>query len=155
MGTGTGIVAIKNATKARKVIAVDINPKAVECARTNVELNGLQDKIEVRKSNIFSNISEKFDFILYNPPFRFLPDKDFLEQALTDYYYRSLTKFFRESPLHLNKTGKIIMVFGDIGDIEYLKYLARENHFKISERGKIPTIGYIGNYYYLFVYIHL
>jgi len=38
MGTGCGILAVLAAKKARKVVAVDINPYAIECAKKNAVL---------------------------------------------------------------------------------------------------------------------
>src|SRR5690349_9954341 len=39
MGTGSGVGAVVAARHARRVVAVDINPAAVRCARANVLLN--------------------------------------------------------------------------------------------------------------------
>ena len=41
IGTGTGIIAIIASKKLKKVVAVDINRYAVECARKNAEINRL------------------------------------------------------------------------------------------------------------------
>lgn len=47
-GTGSGILAIAAAELgASRVIALDINPGAIEVARANVVLNGVQDMVEV------------------------------------------------------------------------------------------------------------
>ncbi len=39
VGTGSGIQAILAASKAKRVLAVDVSPEAVNCARRNVALN--------------------------------------------------------------------------------------------------------------------
>lgn len=69
MCTGTGIIAIALAKRAKRVIAVDIDPKAVECARYNVKLNGVEDKVVVIQSDLFKNVSGLFDVIVCNPPY--------------------------------------------------------------------------------------
>lgn len=71
IGTGTGIIALYVALTAKRVVAVDINPFAVLCAKKNVKLNRLQNKIEVRYSNLFSNISQEnvFDIVIFNTPY--------------------------------------------------------------------------------------
>ena len=70
MGTGSGVCAVFAARHARRVVAVDINPAAVRCARINTLLNHLEHKIEVRLGDLFEPVrGERFDLILFNPPF--------------------------------------------------------------------------------------
>jgi len=50
LGTGTGILAVGAALLgAKSVVAIDINPLAVKTALSNVRLNGLEEKIEVKE----------------------------------------------------------------------------------------------------------
>ena len=70
MGTGSGVCAVFAAKHARRVVAVDINPAAVRCAAVNTHLNHLEHKIEVRLGDLFAAVAdERFDLILFNPPF--------------------------------------------------------------------------------------
>ena len=70
MGTGSGVCAVFAAKHARRVVAVDINPAAVRCAAINAHLNHLEYKIEVRLGDLFAAVAdERFDLILFNPPF--------------------------------------------------------------------------------------
>ena len=70
MGTGSGVCAVFAAKHARRVVAVDINPAAVRCAAINAHLNHLEHKIEVRLGDLFAAVAdERFDLILFNPPF--------------------------------------------------------------------------------------
>jgi len=55
MGTGSGVNAILAASKSADVVAVDINPHAVAAARHNAELNGVADRVQVRRSDVFSD----------------------------------------------------------------------------------------------------
>lgn len=48
LGTGIGIQAIVAAQKAERVIATDVNPRAIVCATENIKRNNLENKIEVR-----------------------------------------------------------------------------------------------------------
>jgi release factor glutamine methyltransferase len=61
MGTGSGVNAILAASKAAEVVAVDINPVAVEVARNNAAYNGVADRIAIRRSDVFSNVDGEFD----------------------------------------------------------------------------------------------
>jgi ribosomal protein L11 methyltransferase len=53
VGTGSGVLAI-GAMKlgASKVLALDLDPVAVTCAQENIELNGYEEDIEVRLSDL-------------------------------------------------------------------------------------------------------
>lgn len=71
MCTGSGILAISIAkyTDASKIKAVDISEKALEVAEKNAISNDVNTKIKFIKSDMFKNISEKFDLIISNPPY--------------------------------------------------------------------------------------
>lgn len=70
MGTGSGIGAVFAARLGYDVIGVDINPEAVRCARANAALNGVADRCEIRHGNLFEPVAgERFDLVLFNPPF--------------------------------------------------------------------------------------
>lgn len=59
VGTGSGILAI-GAVKlgASRVLALDLDPIAVSSATENIALNGLQDVVEVRRSDLLGILSE-------------------------------------------------------------------------------------------------
>ena len=68
--TGSGVQAILSAAHSERVLAVDINPRAVNCARFNATISGA-DNMEVAVGNLFEPVSptERFDLITANPPF--------------------------------------------------------------------------------------
>lgn len=71
MGTGSGVCALTAAGRVRQVIAVDINPAAVRCARINAAVNALEERVEVRHGDLFAPVpGERFDLVLFNPPFK-------------------------------------------------------------------------------------
>ena len=130
MGTGSGIQAILAASKSVDIVAVDVNPFAVECAKLNVELNKLSSRIKVRKSDLFRNIKEKFDLIIFDPPFRWSKPRDLWERSCADEDYVTLQNFFEEAERHLTDGGRILVHFGTSGDISFFRYLIRKNGFK-------------------------
>jgi release factor glutamine methyltransferase len=70
MGTGSGVCAVAAARLARRVVAVDINAQAVRCAGINALLNEVQGNMDVRQGDLFTPVpGERFDLILFNPPF--------------------------------------------------------------------------------------
>ncbi len=73
IGTGTGIQAIVAAKKGLEVTASDIDPRALECARSNARLNHVE--IEFVQSDVFSNIKGRYNTIIFNPPY--LPSRWF------------------------------------------------------------------------------
>lgn len=105
-GTGSGINAILAASKGTDVLAVDINPRAVEAARANAERNGVADRMEVRNSDVFSDVAGTFDLIVFDPPFRWLRPRDLLEAAMTDEGYQAMTRFFRQARWYLTSRGR-------------------------------------------------
>lgn len=66
--TGSGAIAcaIKKMTNA-DVTATDISEKALEIAKRNAKSLGLD--IEFKQSDMFKNITQKFDLIVSNPPY--------------------------------------------------------------------------------------
>ena len=130
MGTGCGVNAILAASKSKLITAVDINPEAIRSAQENAVNNGAGAKISFRTSDVFSNVKEKFDLIIFDPPFRWFAPRDIYEISTTDEGYQSLTTFFGEVNDHLNPTGRILLCFGTSGDLEYLYQLIEEQRFK-------------------------
>jgi len=66
VGTGTGILAICAAKLgARMVTGIDIDPKAVEIARTNIGINRVENRVEIINRDI-AQFSGSFDLIVAN-----------------------------------------------------------------------------------------
>jgi methylase of polypeptide subunit release factors len=78
LGTGCGIQAFLAAPHSERVVALDRNPRAVQFASFNAQLNGL-DQIEVREGDLFAPVEgERFDLIVSNPPFVVSPDSTYI-----------------------------------------------------------------------------
>jgi release factor glutamine methyltransferase len=129
MGTGSGVNAILAAKRGATVLAVDTNPHALDTARGNTSRNGVADRVEVRRSDIFSAVEGTFDLIVFDPPFRWFRPRDLLESAMTDENYEAMTRFFRQAREHLSEDGKMLIFFGTSGDLGYLKNLLAEEGF--------------------------
>jgi release factor glutamine methyltransferase len=72
IGTGSGIISVMLALliKDIKIIAVDINEKALALAKENAIKHGVEDKIEFRLSNLYQNVNEtNIDLTISNPPY--------------------------------------------------------------------------------------
>jgi len=131
MGTGSGALALLGSESAEQVAACDISHTAVKCARHNAHRNGLDNRISVFQSDLFDNISqdERFDQIIFNPPFLRGKPHSVIEQCIYDEEYSTLTRFFREVGGYLEPGGDIILCFGDVGDVPYLETVLQKNNF--------------------------
>lgn len=129
MGTGSGVNAVLAATKGAQVLAVDLNPRSLEAARANVERNSVSALVEIRHSDVFSDVEGSFDLIVFDPPFRWFKPRDWVETAMADEGYEAMTRFFRQARDHLKASGRMLIFFGTSGDLEYLQGLMTEEGF--------------------------
>jgi release factor glutamine methyltransferase len=76
LGTGSGILAVLATKTAGSVVAVDVNPYAIRCAKDNAQLNSVKKKIDFLQGDLFSalNIDVRFDLVLFNAPY--LPSEE-------------------------------------------------------------------------------
>ena len=131
MGTGSGVCAMFAANHARRVVAVDINPVAVRCARINALLNDQDHKIEVRHGDLFEPVrGEKFDMILFNPPFVRGAPKDSRDRA-----WRSsdvAERFAAGLRAHLKPGGAALVLLSTFGDGRLFLREFHNQRFKID-----------------------
>ena len=130
IGTGLGIQALAASrnNSVKSIIAADIDPVTVAYCKRN-----LPSKIKVIKSDLFSNISGKFDTIIFNPPY--LPEEKELkikDKALYGgrFGYELIEKFFAQANKHLNKNSKILMVFSSITGKSKVDAIIKKSGFK-------------------------
>jgi release factor glutamine methyltransferase len=120
MGTGCGVNAILAASESNDVVAVDVNPIAIEAARENACRNSVEECIAIYESDLFSSVEGEFDIIIFDPPFRWFKPRELCEIATTDENYKTLSGFFEDVNNYLKKEGRLLISFGSSGDIEYL-----------------------------------
>jgi len=78
VGTGSGVQALLAAHHSANVVAVDVNPRALELASAGAALSGVRN-IEWRLGNFFAPVEgERFDLVVANPPFVLSPERKFL-----------------------------------------------------------------------------
>ena len=78
VGTGCGIQALMAAEHAERVVATDVNERALELTALGAALSGLGN-IELRQGSWFEPVEgEQFDLIVCNPPFVISPENDFV-----------------------------------------------------------------------------
>ena len=90
-------------------------------ARKNVNLNHVN--VTIYESNIYENVTEKFDYIISNPPIR-------VGKTI-------LYKILFEAKEHLNKNGKLIIVINkDQGAKSVMKDLEKEYQVHLLDKNK-------------------
>jgi release factor glutamine methyltransferase len=126
MGSGSGIQAIVAAQTALKVVAIDINPEAVQYAKRNITANKLDKKINVIQGDLFSSLSsnEKFDVIIFTPPYLDGIPRTYLEHALFDPEKDLARRFFSEAGNYLKHGGYVQMLYSSLADHEKVLKIA-------------------------------
>jgi release factor glutamine methyltransferase len=144
MGTGCGILGVVAAKKASKVLAIDVNPYAVRCAKENARLNGVLDKFFFLWCDLFSAIGfgESFDIILFNAPY--LPSKrvyddSWLERAWSGGVMgrQVLDRFIREAPKYLKQDGCVFLMQSTLSGIGKTLRRFEENGLKANIIAKL------------------
>ena len=78
VGTGSGVQALLAARHSDRVVATDLNERALEFAAFNAVLNGAEN-VEVRAGSFFEPVAgERFGLVTCNPPYVISPESAFL-----------------------------------------------------------------------------
>lgn len=89
VGTGSGNLACCIAARLpqARVTAVDNSPAALEVASRNVHRHGLGDRVQLVESDLFAHVpvEQWFDFIVSNPPYIGLHERDSLPADVIDH----------------------------------------------------------------------
>ncbi|MGQ9461016.1 MAG: HemK2/MTQ2 family protein methyltransferase [Candidatus Bathyarchaeaceae archaeon] len=125
VGTGCGILAVLAAKKAKKVVATDINPHAIKCAKKNAKMNGVEEEIEFRLGDLFQPIKpdETFSLILFNAPY--LPSEPREERSWIGRAWaggpngrKAIDRFIMDAPKFLTYDGRILLVQSSLSNID-------------------------------------
>lgn len=135
MGAGSGVQAL--AAEGNKsvfsVTAVDIDPEVVNFIRSM--------RINVIQSDLFENVEDEYDFIIFNPPY--LPD-DPMDKAIAlnggPTGREILHRFLEECPNYLCESGEILFAQSSITGIPETEKKLGELGFdyEIVARQKVP-----------------
>ncbi len=110
IGTGNGILAFGASRHSDRVLATDLNPGALEFARFNARLNGIENVEFVCGDGFQPAAGQKFDLIVSNPPF-FISPKDQYLFCDNPMELDGLCRLFvKQAPTHLNEGGYFQML---------------------------------------------
>ena len=144
--TGSGIIGITLKKELEefdvKILASDISSRTLTVAKENA--SSLKADISFVESDLFSNIQDKFDIIVSNPPYIAHDDKKTIKENVLNYdphlalfageegmyFYRNIIE---KSRSYLNEKG---IMFFEIG------YDQKEKIITLGENNKFETVVY-------------
>ena len=144
--TGSGIIGITLKKELEefdvKILASDISSRALTVAKENA--SSLEADISFVESDLFSNVQDKFDIIVSNPPYIAHDDKKTIKENVLNYdphlalfageegmyFYRNIIE---KSRSYLNEKG---IMFFEIG------YDQKEKIITLGENNKFETVVY-------------
>ena len=78
VGTGNGVQALLAAAHSERVVATDVNERALAFAEFNAALNRIEN-VEFRSGNFFEPVAgERFGLVVCNPPYVVSPENEYL-----------------------------------------------------------------------------
>ncbi len=133
MGTGSGLLAIVASAKHAIVTASDIDSNAVDTAHKNSLVNKVD--IDVIESDMFSNITGKFDVIMFNSPYLPSDEIDKYAEKRIDYdggkNGRDIIRIFLEQVKeYLNEKGRVLLLISSLTDEKELIKMLENNGFQ-------------------------
>ena len=155
MCTGSGYIgiAIKKWNPLLEVVCVDIDKHAISQTKINSKLNNVD--IEIIKSNLFKNVSGKFDLIISNPPYidiieknnmsnsvlKFEPHKALFAKDDGMFFYKKIEK---EAINHISKNGKLLFEINHLKE-EYFINNKYVNYKDINGKARFSILNINAN----------
>lgn len=115
VGTGTGVIAAVLARRGvKRVVATDLDPRALACAQENVERLGLARQVEILRADLFPE--GRAPLVVCNPPWLPARPSSPLEHAIYDEGSRMLRGFLAGLAAHLAPHGEGWLVMSDLAE---------------------------------------
>jgi SAM-dependent methyltransferase len=115
IGTGTGVLAAVLARRGvRRVVATDRDPRALACARENLERLGLAEQVQVVQADLFPE--GRAALVVCNPPWVPARPSSPIEHGIYDPESRMLRQFLGGLPAHLEPGGEAWVVLSDLAE---------------------------------------
>lgn len=115
IGTGTGVLAAVLARRGvDRVVATDLEPRALACARENIGQLGLADRVDVVQADLFPE--GRAALAVCNPPWIPARPSSPMESGIYDPDSRMLRGFLRALPEHLEPGGEGWLILSDLAE---------------------------------------
>ena len=146
VGVGTGVLtALMIKRGVQNVVATDVNPRALECARDNLTRLGLLQRVKLVEGDIFPcgeypTDSEGADLIVCNPPWLPLPPQSLLDKGVYDHKSDTLKSFLLNVRHHLKpSTGECFLIISDLAELLGLR--SRGELLDMIDEGGLEVLG--------------
>jgi len=142
VGTGSGILAIVAGLAGAEVTGVDVSRTAVENAEYNAQKNGVDGRFLL--SNLFEELEEEFDLIIFNPPYLPTSPEERTSGSLNAAWDGGLSghevadKFIAEAPEFLKKEGMILTLASSLSGINKISEKLKESGLKPRVVDEVP-----------------
>ena len=119
VGVGTGVLSAVLAHRGvQRVVATDQDPRALACARDNLQRLGLQEQVEVVQADLYAPLAAygQAPLIVCNPPWVPARASTPVEHAVYDPDSRMLRGFLDGLAAHLAPQGEGWLVLSDLAE---------------------------------------
>src|SRR5204862_6483315 len=115
IGTGTGVLsAILARRQVRRLVATDLDPRPVACARENMDRLGFGPQVEMKLADLFPE--GRAPLIVCNPPWIPATPTPPLERAVYDPDSRMLKGFLAGLAAHLEPGGEGWLILSNLAE---------------------------------------
>lgn len=138
IGTGTGVLsAILARRGVEQVVATDLDPRALACARDNLQRLGLLHRVELVRADLFP--PGRAPLVVCNPPWLPARPSSALERAIYDENSAMLRGFLSGLASHLSSDGEGWLILSDLA--EHLALRTRDELLAQFEAGGLRVVG--------------
>jgi methylase of polypeptide subunit release factors len=120
IGVGSGVLSaiLLHHKKVHKVIATDISPRAIACARENFERLGFGSSVDLHLCSLFPDIPLRpANLIVCNPPWIPYDPKVASDQAVYDKKSSMLQQFLKDARSRLAQDGQIWLIVSNLAEL--------------------------------------
>lgn len=137
IGTGTGVIAAILAKRGvKKIIATDLDARALACAVENISRFGFNQNVAVVEANLFP--AGKADLIVCNPPWVPARPTSRLERAIYDENSQMLKGFLMGVNNHLTPQGEAWLILSNLAELLGLR--AQNEIISLIEQAQLEVI---------------
>ena len=147
VGTGCGILGILAAEKAAAVLAIDLSPYAIRCAKENSVLNNVDSKVAFMQTDLLAAFDQnaKFDLILFNAPY--LPAAEHETETWIGRSWAGgvdgrqvIDRFISQARSHLKTGGRILLMQSTLANVQETIHKFGEHQLKarVKAERKLP-----------------
>jgi len=138
IGTGTGVLGAVLARRGiKRVVATDLDSRALACASENVRRLGLSERVAVVQADLFPE--GRAGLVVCNPPWIPARPSSPMENGIYDPESRMLRGFLSALPEHLEAGGEGWLILSDLAE-----HLGLRTHAQLLEEFDAAGLRVVG-----------